>query len=251
MRIDGRKNNEIRNVKIMQGFIDNAEGSVLIEMGGTRVICTASIEDGVPPFIKNNNHGWLTAEYSMLPRSTHTRSQREAKVGRIGGRTHEIQRLIGRSLRSIVDLRRLGPKTIFIDCDVIQADGGTRTASITGAYVCLVDAMRFAVDNGMIEHYPITGYLAAISAGCVNREIMVDLCYEEDAKADVDINVVVKAFDPLKKGEFVEVQGTAEGLAYSRDTLNQLLDLCETGIAELIEIQRGILDKENNSGYYK
>ncbi|MBF0541840.1 MAG: ribonuclease PH [Nitrospirae bacterium] len=244
MRSDGRNNDEIRKVKITQGFIDNAEGSVLIEMGGTRVICTATIEEGVPPFIKDNNHGWLTAEYSMLPRSTQTRNTREAKIGRIGGRTHEIQRLIGRSLRSIVDLKRLGNRTIWIDCDVIQADGGTRTASITGGYVCLVDALRFAVDNGMIQHYPITGYLAAISAGNVKGESMVDLCYEEDSKADVDLNVVMKIGNSQDSrgttpiAEFVEVQGTAEGQAYSRKTLNHLLDLSEKGIAELFEIQR-------------
>jgi len=206
----------------------------------------------------------LTAEYSMLPRSTHTRSTREAQIGRVGGRTHEIQRLIGRSLRSIVDLKRLGERTIWIDCDVIQADGGTRTASITGAYICLVDALRFAVTNGMISNYPITGYLAAISAGYVSGEPMLDLCYEEDVKADVDINVVMKVVGlppsvaglPTKNGihnkcEFVEVQGTAEGLAYSRDTLNKLLDLTEKGINELIEIQRGALGNEADFSNYK
>jgi ribonuclease PH len=232
MRADGRKNDEPRPVKITRGFIENAEGSVLIETGNTKVICTASIEQGVPPFLKDSGRGWLTAEYGMLPRSTHTRSNREAKSGRIGGRTHEIQRLIGRSLRAVVDLNAMPEKTIIVDCDVIQADGGTRTASITGAYVCLVDAVRFALKNGMLQRNPVLDSIAAISVGVVGGQPMLDLCYSEDSGADLDMNVVMTG-----AGTFVEIQGTAEGRPFSKDVFNGLIDLAVVGIRRLMEIQ--------------
>jgi len=234
MRLDGRKNDEPRPVKITRGFISNAEGSVLIETGNTKVICTASIEQGVPPFLKDSGRGWLTAEYGMLPRSTHTRSGREAKAGRIGGRTHEIQRLIGRSLRAVVDLNAMPEKTVIIDCDVIQADGGTRTAAITGAYVCLVDAVKFAINNGMLQRDPVLDCIAAISVGVVGGQPMLDLCYSEDSGADLDMNVVMTG-----AGSFVEIQGTAEGRPFSKDVFNGLIDLAVVGIRRLMEIQAG------------
>lgn len=242
MRPDGRKNDELRPVKITRGFIKNAEGSVLIELGNTRVICTASVEDKVPPFLKDQKKGWLTAEYSMLPRSTLTRTIRESTQGRIGGRTHEIQRLIGRALRAVIDLDTIGERTIWIDCDVIQADGGTRTASITGAYIALVDAIRFMIKNGVIEKNPIRDYLAAVSVGIVNGSPRLDLCYEEDSVAEVDMNVVMTG-----SGEFVEVQGTAEGKPFKKEVLNGLLKLAESGILRLINIQKELLEKETYS----
>src|SRR4030043_752263 len=207
MRPDGRKNNEMREVKIHRNFIKTAEGSVMIEMGNTRVICTATIEDRVPPFMKDQKRGWITAEYSMLPRATPTRIIRESSAGRISGRTHEIQRLIGRALRSVVDLSLLGERTIWVDCDVVQADGGTRTAAITGAFICLSDALKYALRNGLIEKMPLKDYLAAISVGVVNGEPMMDLCYLEDSAAEVDMNVVMTG-----NGRFVEIQGPEGGL---------------------------------------
>ncbi|GBE02941.1 MAG TPA: ribonuclease PH [Nitrospirae bacterium] len=243
MRRDGRKNDELRQVKLIRDYIKLAEGSVLIEMGQTKVICTASVEERVPSFLKDKGRGWVTAEYGMIPRSTSTRMMRESTSGRIGGRTHEIQRLIGRSLRSIMDLGALGEKTVWIDCDVIQADGGTRTASITGAYVALVDAMRYAVRNGIIEKNPVNDFLAATSVGVVDREPMLDLCYEEDFKAEVDMNIVMTG-----NGKFVEVQGTAEGDPFTRETLDDLISLARKGINELIKIQKGIID-ENTYSY--
>lgn len=242
MRTDGRRNDEIRKVKITRGFIPPAEGSVLIEMGNTRVICTASIEERVPSFLKDKGSGWITAEYGMLPRSTNSRMIREASSGKVGGRTQEIQRLIGRSLRSVADLKLIGERTIWLDCDVIQADGGTRTASITGAYVALVDAVNFGLRNGIFEQNPIFDYLAAISVGIIDGEPMLDLCYEEDFKADVDMNIVMTG-----SGNFVEVQGTAEGAAFSRPDLDLLIDLAEKGIKELINIQKEVLN-ENTTG---
>ncbi|NOY64763.1 MAG: ribonuclease PH [Nitrospirae bacterium] len=236
MRKDGRKNDEMRPVKITRNYLKTAEGSVLIEVGDTRVICTASIEERVPPFLKDTGRGWITAEYGMLPRSTSTRSMREATTGRIGGRTQEIQRLIGRSLRSVVDLALIGERTIYIDCDVIQADGGTRTASITGGFVALYDAMRFAVQNGIIERNPIKNMVSAISVGIVDGEPMLDLCYEEDYKAEVDMNVVMTA-----DGRFIEIQGTAEGEPFARETLHNLLSLAEKGIKELFKIQKEVI----------
>jgi ribonuclease PH len=242
MRPDGRKDNELRPVRITRGFIKSAEGSVLIELGNTRVICTASVEEKVPPFLKDQKKGWLTAEYSMLPRATPTRTIRESTQGRIGGRTHEIQRLIGRSLRAIIDLEAIGERTLWIDCDVIQADGGTRTASITGAYIALVDAVRYMIKNGIIERNPIKDYLAAVSVGIVNGSPRLDLCYEEDSIAEVDMNVVMTG-----SGEFVEVQGTAEGKPFKKETLDSLLRLAETGITKLINLQKELLEKEGYS----
>jgi len=239
MRPDGRNENEVRSVKIQRSFIENAEGSVLISIGNTRVICTASIEDRVPPFLKDQKRGWVTAEYSMLPRATHTRTLRESTTGRISGRTHEIQRLIGRALRSVVDLSGLGERTIWIDCDVLQADGGTRTASITGAFICLSDALKYALRNGLIEKSPLKDYLAAISVGVVHGKPMVDLCYAEDSIAEVDMNVVMTG-----NGRFVEIQGTAEGVPFSRDSLDMLIKLAEKGINNLIAIQKKFIEEE-------
>jgi ribonuclease PH len=239
MRPDGRNEDEIRSVKIQRSFIENAEGSVLISIGNTRVICTASIEDRVPPFLKDQKRGWVTAEYSMLPRATQTRTLRESTTGRISGRTHEIQRLIGRALRSVVDLSGIGERTIWIDCDVLQADGGTRTASITGAFICLSDALRYALRNGLIEKSPLKDYLAAISVGVVRGKPMVDLCYAEDSIAEVDMNVVMTG-----NGKFVEIQGTAEGVPFSRDSLDRLIKLAEKGIHNLIAIQKKYIEEE-------
>jgi ribonuclease PH len=237
MRPDARKNNEIRNIKIQRNFMETAEGSVLISMGNTKVICTATIEDRVPPFLRDQKKGWITAEYSMLPRATQTRTFRESTSGKISGRTHEIQRLIGRALRSVVDLTGLGERTIWIDCDVLQADGGTRTASITGAFICLADALKYAIRNGLIEKTPLKDYLAAISVGVVRGEPMIDLCYVEDSAAEVDMNVVMTG-----SGKFVEVQGTAEGLPFSRETLDSLIKLAEAGINDLIHIQKKLIE---------
>jgi ribonuclease PH len=239
MRVDGRKNNEIRNVKIQRNFVGSAEGSVLISMGNTRVICTASIEERVPPFLKDQKKGWITAEYSMLPRATQTRTMRESSAGRVSGRTHEIQRLIGRALRSVVDLSGLGERTIWIDCDVLQADGGTRTASITGAFICLSDALRYALRNGLIERTPLKDYLAAISVGIVRGQPMVDLCYTEDSIAEVDMNIVMTG-----SGKFVEIQGTAEGLPFSKSSLDSLVQLAEEGINNLISIQKKSIEED-------
>lgn len=236
MRPDGRKNDELRRVEVKRNFIPSAEGSVLIEMGNTRIICTASIEDKVPPFLRDQKKGWVTAEYGMIPRATHTRSMRESTSGRIGGRTHEIQRLIGRSLRAVVDLELLGERTVWIDCDVIQADGGTRTASITGAFIALNDALYHALRNGIIERNPVKDYLAAVSVGIINGEPRLDLCYAEDSTAEVDMNVVMTG-----DSRIVEIQGTAESEPFSKNTLNVLLSLAEKGLGELIKIQREIV----------
>ena len=236
MRSDGRENNELRKVKITRNFITTAEGSVLIELGNTRVICTASIEERVPPFLRDKKKGWVTAEYSMLPRATNSRMTREATTGRVGGRTHEIQRLIGRSLRAVVDLVMLGERSIWVDCDVIQADGGTRTASITGAFIALSDAVQSAIRNRLIYESPITDYLAAVSVGIIAGEPRLDLCYTEDSSAEVDMNVVMTG-----SGKIVEVQGTAESGAFSRDMLDSMLSLAEKGISELVAIQRDIV----------
>jgi ribonuclease PH len=222
---------------VQRNFISTAEGSVLISMGNTRVICTATIEERVPPFLKDQKRGWVTAEYSMLPRSTQTRTLREATLGRISGRTHEIQRLIGRTLRSVVDLTRIGERTIWIDCDVLQADGGTRTASITGAFMCLSDALKYAMRNGLIDKNPLKDYLAAISVGVVHGDPVIDLCYAEDSIAEVDMNVVMTG-----SGKFVEVQGTAEGIPFSKDTLDHLLKLAGEGINHLIDIQKKLVE---------
>jgi ribonuclease PH len=215
----------------------HAEGSVLIEMGDTKVICSASVEERVPPFLRNTGKGWVTAEYSMLPRSTHTRTSRDSLSGRGNGRTFEIQRLIGRSLRSVVDLTGFGERSIWLDCDVIQADGGTRTASITGAYVALVDAFRKMVENGKIEKIVIKDSVAAISIGKVEGRILLDLNYEEDSRAEVDMNVVMTG-----RGGFVEIQGTAEGSVFSKKEMDELIGVAQKGIRELTKIQRKALD---------
>ncbi|MEK6673115.1 MAG: ribonuclease PH [Nitrospirota bacterium] len=240
MRPDGRKNNELREVKITRNFLKTAEGSVLIEMGDTKVICSASIEEKVPQFLKDQKKGWITAEYGMLPRSTQTRMVRESVTGKVGGRTHEIQRLIGRALRSVVDLEALGERTVWIDCDVIQADGGTRTASITGAFLCLAEALGFALKKGIIDRMPVKDYLAAISVGIVGEEARLDLCYAEDSAAEVDMNVVMTG-----SGNFVEVQGTAEGQPFAKDTLERLLNLAQDGINKLVLVQKEHLGRDN------
>ena len=235
-RIDNRKNDQIRDIKITRNYTKYAEGSVLIEMGSTKVICTASIEDKVPPFLRNTGTGWINAEYSMLPRSTHQRKVRESSRGKVDGRTQEIQRLIGRAIRSVVDLSKIGERTIWVDCDVIQADGGTRTASITGAFVAVVDAINKLHKSKAIKHMPITNFVSAISVGIVEKEHLLDLCYEEDSNAQVDMNVIM-----TDKGEFVEVQGTGEERPFSREDLNKLLELGEKGNKELIKAQREAL----------
>lgn len=238
MRKDGRSKDQLREVKITRNFTKHAEGSVLIEVGDTKVICTASIEDKVPPFLKGTKKGWLTAEYSMLPRATAARNVRESSKGKQSGRTQEIQRLIGRALRSVLDMEALGERTVWIDCDVIQADGGTRTASITGAYVALVDALQKLVDNEVIKELPLTDYLAAVSVGICHEEELLDLCYAEDSHAQVDMNIVMTA-----QGKIVELQGTAEEYPFTREQLNILYDLGEKGIKELISKQKEVLEE--------
>lgn len=235
-RIDGRDNNQLRPVKITRAYLKHAEGSVLIEFGDTKVICSATVEERVPPFMKGEGKGWVTAEYSMLPRATQVRTQREAAKGKIGGRTHEIQRLIGRALRSVVNLTALGERTIWIDCDVIQADGGTRTASITGSFVALVEALAKLKQAGTIARIPVVDYLAAVSVGKVNGEILLDLNFSEDSSAEVDMNVVMTG-----SGKFVEVQGTAEDYPFSREELEGLLQTAESGIGQLVEAQKDAL----------
>jgi ribonuclease PH len=232
IRIDGRSRTQLRPVKLSVDFVDYAEGSVLIEAGHTRVLCAASVEEKVPPFLEGKGQGWVTAEYNMLPRATHTRNARE-RSGKLSGRTQEIQRLIGRSLRAAVDLASLGARTITLDCDVIQADGGTRTASVTGAYVALHRACSRLLAQGLLTVHPIRTAVAAVSVGVVEGEILLDLCYAEDSCADVDFNVVMTAGH-----EFIEVQGTGEGGVFSRATMSDLLDLAEQGIDELLQIQQ-------------
>ena len=234
MRPDGRKADELRRIKITKNYIKSAEGSVLIEMGDTRVICTATVEVSVPPFLRGKGIGWVTAEYAMLPRSSAQRISRERN--KVGGRTHEIQRLIGRSLRSVVDMDALGERTVLIDCDVIQADGGTRTASITGSYIALVDALRGLCASGAINTLPVRDHLAAVSVGIVENRALLDLCYEEDSKADVDMNLVMTG-----SGGIVEVQGTAEGEPFSKAALGKLMALGEKGIKALIRKQKELL----------
>ncbi|HZD58843.1 MAG TPA: ribonuclease PH [Anaerolineae bacterium] len=235
-RVDGRAPDEIRQVRIERNYIPHAEGSVLIEMGDTRVVCTATIEDRVPNWLRGAGRGWITAEYGMLPRSTGIRMMREASQGRVGGRTHEIQRLIGRSLRSVVDLKALPELTIWIDCDVIQADGGTRTASITGSFIALYDALRWLIEHEKIPEMPLSEFVAGVSVGIVDDVPILDLCYEEDCRAQVDMNVVMTG-----SNKFVEVQGTAESRPFERSGLNELLDLAEKGISELVLVQRQVI----------
>ena len=236
MRSDARAANTLRDTTMTPNYLPHAEGSVLIEAGRTRVICTASVEDRVPPFLRNTGKGWVTAEYGMLPRATNTRMQREASTGKVGGRTQEIQRLIGRSLRSVTNLPALGERTIWIDCDVIQADGGTRTASITGAFVALALACGKLRERDAIRTIPLFDYVAAISVGIVDGEALLDLAYEDDSRAEVDMNIVKTG-----KGKFIEVQGTAEGQPFDRDGLDALLDLADLGIRQLIDQQRLIV----------
>ena len=236
MRPSGRRPNELRAVRFTRGFQRHAEGSVLVEFGATRVLCSASVEERVPQFLKGKGQGWVTAEYGMLPRATHTRNQREAARGRQGGRTLEIQRLIGRSLRAVLDLKSLGERTITLDCDVLQADGGTRTAAITGGYVALVDAMQRLRSDGMLRADPIHGQIAAVSVGLYQGVAVLDLDYPEDVEAETDMNVVMN-----DAGAFVEVQGTAEGHAFHRNELDQLLDLAGEGVIELMRLQREAL----------
>jgi ribonuclease PH len=238
IRQDGRAVDAIRPTTLTPGFLVHAEGSVLIDVGRTRVICTASVEERVPPFLRGTGKGWVTAEYGMLPRATSTRTQREASTGKVGGRTQEIQRLIGRSLRSVTNLRELGERTVWIDCDVIQADGGTRTASITGGFVAMVLALEKIREQGAIPRVPVTHYVAATSVGVIDGTPMLDLPYEEDSRAEVDMNIV-KTSD----GRFIELQGTAEMEPFSGDVLNALLALAETGIKDLIEKQREVVGK--------
>jgi len=241
LRIDGRSYQDLRPVKITRNYIKHAEGSVLIEMGNTKVICTASIDEKVPPFKKGTGDGWVTAEYSMLPRSTETRNPRDISKLKINGRSQEIQRLIGRSLRAVVNFSLLGEREIIIDCDVIQADGGTRTASITGAFIALADACKVLVDKGIIEKIPLTRFVAAVSVGIIDDKEMLDLCYVEDSHAIVDMNVVMSG-----DGEFIEIQGTGEQAPFSRKQFDKLLDLAEGGIRKLFSIQEDILGKLSN-----
>lgn len=236
MRIDGRKNDQVRHAKVTRNYIKHAEGSVLIEVGDTKVICTASIEDKVPPFLKGSGEGWITAEYNMLPRSTATRKVRDIARLKLDGRTMEIQRLIGRALRSVVDLKALGEKTIWIDCDVIQADGGTRTTSITGAFIALVDAVNKIHKQKSFKVYPIRKFVCATSVGIVGEEKLLDLCYEEDSNAKVDMNII-----GTDDGEFVEIQGTGEEAPFTRSELNEILNLGEKGIKQMIQLQKDCL----------
>ena len=236
MRPDGRRANEMRPVGITRDFIRHAEGSVLITVGETKVVCTASVEDKVPQFLRDTGQGWVTAEYGMLPRSTKTRTPRETSAGRPSGRTFEIQRLVGRSLRGVTDLPALGERTVWIDCDVIQADGGTRTAAISGAFIALADALHTLRENGRIAKLPLKDFVAATSVGVVEGQVVLDLCYAEDAIADVDMNVVMTG-----SGKFIEVQGTAEEAPFDRSQLDAMLQLAGSGIQELIAMQRKLL----------
>lgn len=238
-RSDGRTPSQMRPVRITRGFTTNPAGSVLVEFGNTRVMCTASVEEGVPRFKRDSGEGWLTAEYSMLPAATAERNRRESMAGRVKGRTHEISRLIGRSLRAAVDLKQLGENTIQLDCDVLQADGGTRTASITGAYVALADAIAVLKARGVVPGNPLREPVAAVSVGIVDGEVLLDLPYVEDSAADVDMNVVMTA-----SGTFVEIQGTGEADTFDRAQLNAMLDLAEKGCSELIAAQRAALAEE-------
>lgn len=239
-RADGRSNDQLREIKFTRNWLNNAEGSVLVEFGNTRVLCVASFTPGVPRWLVGKGEGWVTSEYAMLPRATHTRSDRESVKGKLGGRTQEISRLVGRSLRGIVDMKALGENTIVIDCDVLQADGGTRTAAITGAYVALADAISWAQGKGHISQIakPLSQSVAAVSVGIVNGKPTLDLCYEEDVSAETDMNIVCTG-----DGNFIEVQGTAEGAPFDRSLLDQLLDLGAAGCAQLTKLQISALAK--------
>jgi ribonuclease PH len=236
MRTDGRKSRQLRPLTITPGYLKTADGSVLIEVGDTKVICTAKLEERVPQFLRNSGKGWITAEYGMLPGSSLVRIGREASRGKIGGRTHEIQRLIGRSLRAIADLKRLGEKTIWVDCDVIQADGGTRTASITGAYVALREAVAAWLTKGILSEDPIKDSVAAVSVGIIDGKALLDLSYEEDSRADVDMNFVMTG-----SGKFVEVQGTAESVPFTTKQMQRMTEIAQEGIRELLKAQKKVL----------
>ena len=237
-RADGRAYNELRPVSITPGFLLFAEGSALIELGKTQVLCSVSVEDRIPNFLKNSGTGWITAEYAMLPRATVTRTPRDSSLGRVGGRNQEIQRFIGRSLRAVADLAALGERTLIVDCDVLQADGGTRTAAITGAYVALHRSLHNLANMGILSSVPLKSAVVATSVGIVQNNMLLDLCYDEDANASVDFNVVMTS-----KGEFVEIQGTAEGKPFSRKTVDELISLAEAGIGQLFQIQQTALEK--------
>lgn len=239
-RLDGRADDQLREVKFTRSWLNNAEGSALVEFGNTRVLCVASFTPGVPRWLVGKGEGWVTSEYAMLPRATHTRSDRESVKGKLGGRTQEISRLVGRSLRGIVDMKALGENTIVIDCDVLQADGGTRTAAITGAYVALADAISWAKTKGHIgkDLNPLVGSVSAVSVGIIEGRVILDLCYEEDVNAQTDMNIVCTG-----DGKFIEVQGTAEGKPFDRSLLNQLLDLGAKGCAQLSALQISALNK--------
>ena len=237
-RSDGRSNDALREIKFTRGWLNHAEGSVIVEFGQTRVLCAASFTAGVPRWMAGQGKGWVTSEYSMLPRATNTRSDRESVKGKLGGRTQEISRLIGRSLRSIIDMSALGENTIVLDCDVLQADGGTRTAAITGAYVALVDAITWAQSQGLVKGSPLTDSISAVSVGIIDGKPTLDLCYEEDVRADTDMNVVCTG-----SGKFVEVQGTAEREPFDRALLDQLLDLALKGCSDLTKFQKAALAK--------
>lgn len=235
-RVDGRKLSQLRPVRITRNYNKHAEGSVLIEVGDTKVICTATVEEKVPSFLRGEGKGWVTAEYGMLPRATGSRTPREAARGKVGGRTYEIQRLIGRSLRSVVDLVALGERTIWLDCDVIQADGGTRTASITGAFVALVEALHKLKERGLLNRMPLNDFIAATSVGRLKGEIILDLCYEEDSSAEVDMNIVMTG-----SGRFVEVQGTGEEASFTHQEMNNMIELAAQGIDHLVSYQKEVL----------
>jgi len=238
MRADGRAKDELRKLKIKRDYIKYAEGSCLIELGNTKLVCTASVEDGVPPFLRNTGSGWVTAEYSMLPRSCKTRVPRESSRGKVGGRTHEIQRLIGRSLRGVVDLSKLSERTIWLDADVIQGDGGTRCAAITGSFIALCDALDKLKKDGVFDKLPISDFVAAVSVGIVDGEVYLDLDYEEDSKAEVDMNVVMTG-----AGKFIEIQGTAEKAPFDNKMMKDMIDVAKKGIEELIVRQKKVLAK--------
>lgn len=238
LRIDGRKNNQIRPIKITPYYLDYPQGSALIEMGKTRVICTAMIDESVPKFLKGQRKGWVTAEYGMIPAATPERSIRDAAKGKVDGRSQEIQRLIGRALRAVTDTDRLGERTIWVDCDVLQADGGTRTAAITAGFVAVELAIRKIIQKGLIDESPLVDYLAAVSVGVVDGAPILDLCYDEDSRAEVDMNVVMTS-----AGKFVEIQGTAEKQPFDKTVLRELLKLAEKGIGKLIKIQKEVLKK--------
>lgn len=235
-RADGRAYDEMRSIRIVPGYQEFAEGSALIELGKTRVLCSVSVDERVPPFLRGGGSGWVTAEYAMLPRSTVTRTRRDSSLGMVTGRNQEIQRLIGRSLRAVTDLSALGERTLIVDCDVLQADGGTRTAAITGAYVALHQAVHTLSNMGIISSIPFKSEIAATSVGIMHSHMMLDLCYDEDSSAAVDFNVVMTG-----KGEFVEIQGTAEGKPFSREAVDSLISLAEKGIQQLLQVQKEAL----------